>query len=85
MPLITPPIVTSDTAKSMLEGKISVSIDLGLSKTTIKQTNKEYWLNKIEYIDKESLEKIAQDTRSIYFVQNKTVFMAAIGGKHFIN
>lgn len=78
-----PPIITSDTAKSLLEGKTSVSIDLGLSKTTIKQTNKEYRLNKDEIIDQESLEKIAQDPRSIYFVHDKTVFMAAISGKHF--
>ncbi|MCW4014146.1 MAG: methyltransferase [Candidatus Bathyarchaeota archaeon] len=79
----TPPIITSDTAKSMLEGKTSVSIDLGLSKTMIKQTKTEYHLNEVESIDKESLEKIAQDERSIYFVQKNIVYMAAIGGKHF--
>jgi uncharacterized protein len=79
----TPPIITSDTAKLMLEGKTRVSIDLELSKTTIKPIKKEYKLNEFESIDRESLEKIAQDTRSIYFVQNKTVYIAAIGGKHF--
>ena len=83
MTLKPPPIITSDTAKSILEGKNRVSIDLGLSQTTIKQTKAEYWLTEEEYIDAESLEKIAQDTRSTYFVRDKTVFMAAIGGKHF--
>lgn len=83
MTLKTPPTITSDTAKSILEGKTIVSIDLGLSQTTIKQTKKEYLLDGIESIDKESLEKIALDTRSVYFVQNKTVYLAAIGGKHF--
>ncbi len=83
MTLKPPPIITSDTAKSILEGKTRVSIDLGLSQTTIKQIKTDYWLNEVESIDTESLEKIAQDPRSIYFLHEKTVFMAAIGGKHF--
>jgi len=83
MTLKTPPIITSDTAKLILEGKTNVSLDLGLSKTTIKQTKTDYILNRIETIDKESLEKIAQDTRSVYFVQKNIVYIAAIGGKHF--
>ncbi len=79
----TPPMLTSETAKNILAGKNTVSLDLGKSETTIKQTNKTYLLNKVESIGSDILEKIAQDQRSIYFVSNKTVFMAAIRGKHF--
>jgi len=78
-----PPMLTSETAKSILAGKNRVSLDLGISETTIKQINSTFMLDKTESIDRDDLEKIAQDQRSIYFVEDKTVFMAAIGGKHF--
>ena len=79
----TPPMLTAETAKSLLDGKNRVSLDLGLSETTIKQTNTKILLNNIETIDKGELEKIAQDQRSVYFVDNNTVYMVAINGKHF--
>ena len=79
----TPPMLTAETAKKLLEGKNQVSLDLGLSETTIKQIKAKFMLNKVEIIDVEGLEKIAQDQRSIYFVDNKTVYMAAISGQHF--
>jgi len=79
----TPPLLTAETAKNLLTGKNRVSLNLGISKTTIKQINTKYLLNKAESIEAEDLEKIANDQRSIYFVDNKTVFMAAIRGKHF--
>ncbi len=79
----TPPMLTAETAKNILDGKNSVSLDLGLSETMIKQTKTTYMLNEVETIDKKSLEKIAQDQRSIFFVDNQTVYTAAIGGKHF--
>jgi predicted methyltransferase len=79
----TPPMLTAETAKSLLDGKNRVSLDLGLSETTIKQTNTKILLNNIETIDKDELEKIAQDQRSVYFVDNNAVYMAAISGKHF--
>ncbi len=78
-----PPMLTSETAKSILAGKNRISLDLGISETTINQINSTYLLDKIESIDTVDLEKIAKDDRSIYFVKDKTVFMAAIGGKHF--
>jgi predicted methyltransferase len=83
MTLKTPPMLTSETAKNILAGKNTVSLDLGKSETTIKQTNNTFMIGKGESIDSDMLEKIAQDQRSIYFVRDKTVFMAAIGGKHF--
>lgn len=79
----TPPMLTAETAKRLLDGKNRVSLDLGLSETTIKQTNTKILLNNIETIDKDELEKIAQDQRSVYFVDNNVVYMAAISGKHF--
>ena len=65
-----PPMLTSETAKCILAGKNRVSLDLGISETTIKQINSTFMLDKTESIDKGDLEKIAQDQRSI-------------SGKHF--
>ena len=79
----TPPMLTAETAKNILDGKNRVSLDLGLSETTIKRTKTIIVLNEVETIDQESLEKIAQDQRSIYFIENQTVYNAAIAGKHF--
>jgi len=79
----TPPMLTSETAKNLLEGKNQVSLDLGLTETTVKQTKTTIILNDVETIDLGGLEKIAQDQRSVYFVENKTIYVAAISGKHF--
>jgi hypothetical protein len=79
----TPPMLTAETAKNILDGKNRVSLDLGLSETTIKQTKTSYMLNEVESIDQGSLEKIAKDPRGIYFIENQTVYNAAIAGKHF--
>ena len=76
-------MLTSKEAKHILDGKTRVSLDIGLSKTDIIQTKEGYDLGKGEIIDSVSLEKIAKNERSIYFVDQKTVFMAATSGKHF--
>jgi len=76
-------MLTAKEAKHILEGKTRVSLDLGLSKSDIIQTKPGYFLGKGETIDSESLEKIVKNERSIYFVDQKTVFMAATSGKHF--
>lgn len=78
-----PPMLTSKQAKAILAGKTEVSLDLGLSKTQIKQTECGYSLSKGESIDVESLEKIAKNDGNAYFVDAKSVFMAATSGKHF--
>ena len=83
MPKTLPPMLTTKEAKLILSGKTRVSLDLGLSKTEIIQTKDGYELGKGEIIDSISLEKIAKNERSVYFVDQKTVFMAATSGKHF--
>ena len=83
MPKTLPPMLTFKEAKHILDGKTSVSLDLGLSKTDIFQTKDGYFLGKNEIIDPVSLEKIAKNERSVYFVDQKTVYMAATSGKHF--
>jgi len=70
-------MLTAKEAKLILGGKTRVSLDLGLSKTEIIQTKEGYKLGKGEIIDSISLEKIAKNERSVYFVDQKTVFMAA--------
>jgi predicted methyltransferase len=79
----TPPILTSETAIKLLNGKNYVSLDLGLTKVEVSQANTRYWLNEGEYIDQKDLLKITEDNRSIYFVLNKKIYMIAIAGKHF--
>jgi hypothetical protein len=76
-------MLTAKEAKLILGGKTRVSLDLGVSKTEIIQTKDGYELGKGEIIDSISLEKIAKNERSVYFVDQKTVFMAATSGKHF--
>jgi len=76
-------MLTSKEAKLILDGKTRVSLDLGLSKTNIIQTKQGYDLGKGETIDSVSLKKIAKNERSVYFVDQKIVFMAATSGKHF--
>jgi predicted methyltransferase len=76
-------MLTSVQAKAILKGKTVVSLDLGLSKTRIESTKGGYILGKSEFIDLESLEKISQNEDAAYFVDNKTVFIAATSGKHF--
>lgn len=83
MPKTLPPILTSKEAKNILNGKTRVTLDMGLSKTDIIPTKNGYDLGKGETIDSVSLEKIAENERSVYFVDQKTVFMAATSGKHF--
>jgi hypothetical protein len=78
-----PPILTSEIANSLLNGKTRISLDLGLSETKIMQSNSTIILNNNETIDKQWLEKIAKDHRSVFFVENNNVYMIAISGKHF--
>jgi predicted methyltransferase len=56
---------------------------LGITETTVKQVQGEYFLNTTETVKVTDLKKIAQDQRSIYFVYNKKVFMAATADTHF--
>jgi predicted methyltransferase len=76
-------MLTSEEAKNILNGKTRVTLDMGLSKTDIIPTKNGYDLGKGEIIDSVSLEKIAENESSVYFVDQKTVFMAATSGKHF--
>jgi predicted methyltransferase len=76
-------MITSEIAKKLLSGEHTVSLDLGISKTTVRQTKGEYFLTEIETVKITDLKKIAQDQRSIYFVDNKNVFMAATADTHF--
>lgn len=83
MPQKQPPLLTSETAKDLLNGKNMVSLDLELSESMVERKKQKYWLNKKEYVVHADLEKIVEDDRSIYFVMNQVVYVAAIGGKHF--
>ena len=77
------PLITSETAMSILKGEKNVSLDLGLSINEIKKLDSIYILTEKDCISKEDLEKISQDDRSVYFIQSNKIFMAAIAEKHY--
>jgi predicted methyltransferase len=75
-------LITSEIARKLLEGEEKISLDLGITETIVKNNEIEYFLNEIETINAKDLEKIASDKRSIYFVENNKVFMAATTNGH---
>lgn len=77
------PLITSETAKSILEGEEYVSLDLGVSINEVKKLDSKYMLNEKDFISQEDLEKISQDEKSVYFVEDNKSFMAAIAEKHY--
>jgi len=83
MPHKVPPIITPDTAKTLLEGKTRVSLDLGLTETTVNQTETGWPLPGGETVDRETLQKISEKEDSAYFVVPEGVFQVAVAGKHF--
>ena len=83
MPHKVPPIITPDTAKTLLEGKTRVSLDLGLTETMVNQTKTGWPLPGGETVDGEMLRKISEKENSAYFVESGDVFQVAVAGKHF--
>ncbi|MCW4050605.1 MAG: RsmD family RNA methyltransferase [Candidatus Bathyarchaeota archaeon] len=78
-----PPILTADTANALIEGKTIISTDLGLTETTVKQTNQGVIFETGEFIDHETLGKVAQKKNAAFFISEEGVFQVAVAGKHF--
>lgn len=83
MLLSTPPILSPATAKMLLEGKTRISLDLGLTETTVTRTDGGFLLSEDEDIGNDVLEKIACREDSAYFVDHGAVFQVALAGRHF--
>lgn len=83
MPHKVPPIITPNIAKTILEGKTRVSLDLGLTETTVNPTKTGWTLPGGETVGREAVEKISKKEDSAYFIENGEVFQVAIAGKHF--
>jgi predicted methyltransferase len=83
MPQRLPPVLTADTAKKLLNGKMEVSLDLGLTTTRTNRTKDEIRLTSRENIDYVSLGKMAEKEDVAYFVSGGEVYQVAISGKHF--
>jgi len=83
MLLSKPPILSPATAKMLLEGKTRVSLDLGLTETTVVQTNRGVLLGEDENIDNDIIEKLACKEDSAYFVDHGAVYQVAFAGRHF--
>lgn len=78
-----PPILTSAVVKSILNGKNRVSLDLGLTETTINRINSNTYGIMGETVDDALLEKIVKRPNTACFIQDGQAFMVAITGKHF--
>jgi len=76
-------MLTADTAKKLLNGKTEVSLDLGLSTSRVKRTNKGVILTSGENVDYESLGKMAGKENAAFFVSGGKVYQTAVSGKHF--
>ena len=83
MPHTVSPIITPDTAKLLLEGKTRVSLDLGLTETTVNQTETGWALPGGETVGRGAVRKISEKEDSAYFVDAGEVFQVAVAGKHF--
>ena len=83
MPHLVPSILTSGTAKKLLEGDPTVSLDLGLTETTLERTSTCWILPGGITIDLEALHKIAEQETVAYLVIKEGVFQVALAGKHF--
>ncbi|MFX0055408.1 MAG: MnmC family methyltransferase [Promethearchaeota archaeon] len=55
--------------------EVEVSLDLGVTTRRIRLANQPW--------NRDQLEKISQDEESVYFVNDKGIFKAALSGKHF--
>lgn len=75
--------MTPDTAKTLLEGKTRVSLDLGLTETTVNQTKTGWLLPGGETVGTEAVQKMSEKGDSAYFVDGGDVFQVAVAGKHF--
>lgn len=78
-----PPILTSETAKQILEGKTSISLDLGLSKETVSWKNTAVNLAGGEYVDLIDLKKIAEKKDAVFFTRSNKVYQVALARHHF--
>ena len=78
-----PPILTAETAKEILEGKMIVSLDLGLSETRVNWINSGVSLSGGEIIDSSDLEKIAENKEAAFFVRDNAVYQVAVADIHY--
>lgn len=67
----------------LLEGKTEITLDLGLSTTTVKQMEQEILLSSGESVGYETLRKIEEKENAAFFVSQGEVYQIAVAGKHF--
>jgi len=77
------PLLTSKTAKEILEGKIEISVDLGLNKIKVNWTNSNLYFPGGEKIEVKELEKIANKPEAVYFIKNNKIYQVAIARNHY--
>jgi predicted methyltransferase len=79
-----PPILTSDTANMILQGEKTVSLDLGLTKTSFSVHSNEVKFLTGENIGFESLKEISQIGDTAFFInKNQLVKLAVFGNRYF--
>jgi predicted methyltransferase len=78
----TPPIITSDTARTLLDGYNQISLDLGISQVEVESNAGGVHFDNL-FLDNETLRKISQKKDSAFFITSRGVFQVAIHDKHY--
>jgi predicted methyltransferase len=79
------PLLTSNTAKQILEGSTKVSFDLGLSEMDLKISRKTVILPDESKVSFKELEEIKKHDNTVFFSENGKLFRVAISNLHFYN
>lgn len=78
-----PPIITSETAKRMLNNIKPISIDLGISFTTYYENTDYIQLESGEKIPFQIIERISKITNSAFFLKQEKFFQIAISSNKY--
>lgn len=78
-----PPLITPLVARSILEGERRVSLDLGISQTSIEDQNGGVLLPDGSLIGFEELERVAGRGEAVYFPREGRLKMVAVSDDHF--
>lgn len=80
---IIPPLLTSETAKAILEGDMIVSLDLGLSRSVVDFDCGRLQLPNGFSVSMEDLLKVAERENSVFFPGDGGLFMVAVSTERF--
>lgn len=78
-----PILLTSKTAGEILDGRDSVSLDLGISRSKVRLDGKTVFFPHEVELTIQELKKIEKRSNAVYFLSKNGVFMIALTNNHF--